>query len=1009
MAAPIISISILIGSISVEVPVAPEVGAATVASPAGVLELDTHSSSEADPSESSPPPVSVASMVSPFLDHTAPILPAPSVVVAPSSEFPFAPVVAPPEIRQRRAILILPGEDIPIGRLYRTHLGGPCRALTMRKLVRPLPSHRLALRYTSHHLDCFTSRSSSGCSSSDRSSSGHSISGYSLSGHTSPDTTIADSSTPLRFVYLPLTRTLRCSEAYLRWRSAPLSTMYPPTTSESSARDSSSESSAGSSRKRCRSSVATVTSYVHTTRALVSSHADLLQPCKKFRNSISPEDSVEEDIETDVLEDIEADAMAVEVAVNRDVMAGVNADIDMEVDVEVDVEDEVGDEVESSDRGTMKVGVDVVDEIDISDGMLIPDAMKHLEQVKEALAAYEATRAVNALEAENQSQNGSEGDNGNGGDGNGGNINGEDGNGRNGNPNKNDRGARPVAQEYTYQDFMKCQPLNFKGTKGVVGLIRTVRTEAAFAMSWRELMKLMPEVYCPKNEIQRMESELWSPRRRIGLRDSLEGYEVKNAKNKCRLEVKQRDNRRQQPSFKRQNVGGQNVARAYTTGNNKKRRYAGPLPYCSKCKLHHEEPCTVKCGKCNKVGNMALDCKNAVVVPTTQRAPVVNQRVPSCFECGRQGHYRNECPKLKNQNRRNKAGKKTKEARGKAYVLGGGEANLDSNVVMSTFLLNNHYASLIFDSGADWSFMSSTFSTLLDITPATLDKKTKDKSEEKRFEDVPIVRDFLEVFPEDLPGLPPLRQVKFQINLVLGATPMARTPYRLAPTKLQKLSTQLQELSDKGFIRSSSLPWGAPVLFVKKKDGSFWMCIDYRELNKLTVKNSYPLLRIDDLFDQLQGLRVYSKIDIRFGYHQLRVREKDILKTTFRTRYCYYEFQVMPFGLTNAPASEKAEAAFQLLKQKLCSAPILALPEGSENFVAYCDASRNGLCTVLMQTEKVIAYESRQLKIHEKNYITHDLELRAVVFALKCGDIIWKASVVANALSHKERIKPLRV
>ncbi|GJX71070.1 hypothetical protein Tco_0308241 [Tanacetum coccineum] len=473
---------------------------------------------------------------------TAPILPAPSAIVAPSSEFPLAPVDAPPGIRRRRAILIQPGEDIPIGQLYRTHPGGPCRVLTTRNSVRPLPSHRLALRYTSHHLDHFTSRSSSSHSSSDQSSSEHSISGHSLSGHTPPDTTDADSSTPPRFVHPSLVMTSRCSEAYLRWRSAPLSTMYPLTTSKSSVGDSSSESSAGLSRKRCSSLDDTMTSPIHVTRTLVPSRANLLPPRKRFKDSISPEDSVKENIDTDVLVDIKVDATAVEVVVDRDVKAGIDAGIGMEVDVGVDVEDEVEDEVESSGRGTMEVRVDVVARIDIHHAMLMPDAVERLEQrelearslitgkeraslldqvaslersnarlrgtmmmernmtithsgmtpeaieelinqrVEEALAAYEATRAANALEAEKQSQNGSNGDNGNGGDGNGGDGNGGDGNGGdgnggngnggNGNPNENNKDARPVARECTYQYFMKCQPLNFKGTEGVVELIR---------------------------------------------------------------------------------------------------------------------------------------------------------------------------------------------------------------------------------------------------------------------------------------------------------------------------------------------------------------------------------------------------------------------------------------------------------------------------------------------------------------------------------------------------------
>ncbi|GJY97247.1 putative reverse transcriptase domain-containing protein, partial [Tanacetum coccineum] len=220
---------------------------------------------------------------------------------------------------------------------------------------------------------------------------------------------------------------------------------------------------------------------------------------------------------------------------------------------------------------------------------------------------------------------------------------------------------------------------------------------------------------------------------------------------------------------------------------------------------------------------------------------------------------------------------------GNAKKNGNVSRNPDSNIVTGTFLLNNRYASILFDTGADRSFISIAFSSLIDIAPTPLEnsynveladgkivgisaKKEEDKSEGKQLKDVPIIRYFPEVFPEDLPGLPRARPVEFQINLIPGAAPVARAPYRLAPSEMKELSEQLQELSDKGFIRPSSSPWGAPVLFVKKKDGSFRMCIDYRELNKLIVKNRYLLPRIDDLFDQLQ---------------------------------------VMPFGLTNAPADKK--------------------------------------------------------------------------------------------------------
>ena len=170
-------------------------------------------------------------------------------------------------------------------------------------------------------------------------------------------------------------------------------------------------------------------------------------------------------------------------------------------------------------------------------------------------------------------------------------------------------------------------------------------------------------------------------------------------------------------------------------------------------------------------------------------------------------------------------------------------------------------------------------------------------------DEIPVVREFPDVFPDDIVGLPLDREVEFTIDLIPGTEPISIPPYRMAPAELRELKAQLEELLSKGFIRPSISPWGAPVLFVKNKDGSLRLCIDYRHLNRVTIRNQYPIPRIDELFDQLQGSRVYSKIDLRSGYHQLRVQESDVPKTTFRTRYGHYEFQVMPFGLTNAPTT----------------------------------------------------------------------------------------------------------
>ncbi|GJT58872.1 putative reverse transcriptase domain-containing protein [Tanacetum coccineum] len=507
-----------------------------------------------------------------------------------------------------------------------------------------------------------------------------------------------------------------------------------------------------------------------------------------------------------------------------------------------------------------------------------------------------------------------------------------------------------------------------------------------------------------------------------------------------------------------------------------------------------------------KVGHKSRYYKEKNVATGANTLPVW-----TCYDCGEPGHTRNHCLKKNKPQGGN--------ASGRAYVIKDADKQ-GPNVVTGPFLLNNRYASVLFDLGSDKSFMNTRFSHLIDINPDKLDVSyeveladgkvvstntvlrgctlnlvnhlfeidlmpielgmfdviigmdwlaehdvviaykyiergyqmfvahvTKKKSKEKRLEDVTVIRDFPEVFLDDLSGLPPPRQVEFRIDLVLGAAPIARAPYRLALSEMKELSVQLQELLEKGFIRPSLSPWGAPVLFVKKKDGSFRMCIDYHELNKLTIKNRYPLLRIDDVFDQLQGSSMYSKIDLRSCYHQVRIKEEDIPITAFRTRYGHFEFQVMSFGLTNAPDvfmdlmnrvcklyldkfvivfiddiliysknkeehgehlkiilellkkeqryakfskcdfwldsvqflshvidnkgvrvdpanieaiknwaalttpmeltqkdkkyewGKEEEEAFQTLKQKLCSASILALPEGREDFMVFCDAS----------------------------------------------------------------------
>ncbi|GJT02525.1 putative reverse transcriptase domain-containing protein [Tanacetum coccineum] len=432
----------------------------------------------------------------------------------------------------------------------------------------------------------------------------------------------------------------------------------------------------------------------------------------------------------------------------------------------------------------------------------------------------------------------------------------------NGNGNGNDNGngshdsgsgggrTSHTARVYTYKEFLNCQPLNFKRTEGVVGLAH-----------WFEKMEYVFHISnCTvKFQVKYATCTLLGEVGDRVVEPTVKGTDVKSYTQRFQELILLCSRMVPDESDKVENYTGglpdsiqeSNVARAYATGPGEKKEYAGTLPLC---------PTAVN----------------------TQRAPGAVQNTSTCFKCRCQGHYKNDCPKLKNKNHGNAVG--NGEACGRAYALGGGEPNPDSNIVTEL----GSFDAII---GMDWLSMyhtvivcdekivhvpfgdetliihgdesnnrkESRLNIILCIKTQKYllkgchvflaritEKKTRDKSEEKRPEDVPVVRDFLEVFPEDFSGVPPTRQVEFQIELVPIAAPLARAAYRLAISEMKELSDQLQELSDKGFIRPSSSPWGDLVLFIKKKDGSFRMCIDYRKLNKLMMKNRYLLPRIDD-------------------------------------------------------------------------------------------------------------------------------------------------------------------
>ncbi|GJU42410.1 putative reverse transcriptase domain-containing protein [Tanacetum coccineum] len=596
--------------------------------------------------------------------------------------------------------------------------------------------------------------------------------------------------------------------------------------------------------------------------------------------------------------------------------------------------------------------------------------------------------------------------------------------------------------------------------------IRIVGQDVAYAMTWTDLKKKITEKYCPRNEMMKLETELWNLKvkgtdvtgynqrfqklvllcvRMFPEESDKEATEMaselmdkkintiveRHAKNKRKFKGTSRNNQNHPQHNKRQDTG-----RAYTAGSGDGKPYAGPKPLSS-----------------------------ASVNPGNNQRGNGTGQGPTCFECGVRGHFKSNCLKLNNNNNNNHhhdhyydvelADRRTI---GLNTILRGCTLNLLNhpfNINLMLVELGSFYAIIGMDWLAKYQVIIVCAEKIVRIpwgnetlivrgdesnrgNETRLNIISCTKTQKYLLKGCPI---FL-AHVTDLSGLPPTRQVEFQIDLVPGAAPVARAPYRLAPSEMKELSEKLQELSEKGFLRPSSSPWRAPVLFVKKKDGSFRMCIDYQELNKLTVKNRYPLPRIDDLFDQLQGSSVYLKIDLRSVYHQLRVREEDILKTSFRNRYGHYEFQVMPFGLTNAPAvfmdlmnripkvqflghvidskgihvdpaniesvkdwaspKSSMEIPYQLIKQKLCSVPILALPEGSKEFIVYCDASKKGLGTMLMQREKVFA-----LKIW-RHYL-YGTKCTVFTYHKSLQHILDQKELNMSQRRWKEREPPLRV
>nr|GEV16561.1 hypothetical protein [Tanacetum cinerariifolium] len=563
----------------------------------------------------------------------------------------------------------------------------------------------------------------------------------------------------------------------------------------------------------------------------------------------------------------------------------------------------------------------------------------------------------------------------------------------------------------SYKEFLACNPKEYDGKGGVIVLTRWIeKMENVQDMSGCSIDQKVKytassfvEEFCPSHEMQKLKTELWNhamvgaghaaytdrfhelarmvaatepkTQKAVQISGALTDEAVRNGSIK---KVEKRENVGE-PSKDKNDRDDNKRTRTRnvfaTTVDLIGRENAGAWPKYTTCNSYHAPggPCRT-CFNCNRLGHLAKGCRG---VPRNMNP--VNARNPpgrACYKCGSTDHVRPACPRLN-----------------RAQGPGGNRSN--------QIVANNR--------GQGFRYEIEIASR----QPVEIDKVIKGcrLEIEGHLFDIDLI---------------PFRHGTFDV--IIGAMPVAKSPYRLAPSELEELSGQLKELQDKGFIRLSSSPWGAPVLLVKKKDGSFRMCIDYIELNKLTVKNRYPLPRIDDLFDQLQGSQFFSKIDLRFGYHQLRVHEDDISKTAFRTPYGHFEFTIIPFGLTNAPATqedhvEHLRIVLELLKKEklyvkfskcefwLREVQFLGYVINGNGIHAdpsKIEAVKNGKAprtstekcktfdwgeehdlafqTLKDKLGKVIAYASRQLKIHENNYTTLNLELGAAVFALK----IWR-------------------